>query len=351
MIVRGIMMSWIFGLVLRLPAWFILVLAGAVLYFGTQIVDVLEADNRKVEAAARLPAPDMRDYLPGDPIETGEIALRAKIFDDAIYRFSYHSDGPEDFVEYFLFLESPDATATDREFSAVVIFESDNVARINAWWDKVLVDPDNDMDLAALRGYASQSDVLAYETSDALYYLGGTRGENFVYIRAFVDGREAFYRHNMMDVDLIRYGVWLGVAVLMLWAIVRQFWGNRIMQASPKVSGAKTAFGVASAAAGLVSLGDDEDVDEAEEDEEDDSNSGMVFAIGKILFGFLWKRHKKAKATEQAQLEQPEPPVGEPIATPAVETQKSIYSPHRQLYSEDGEPIDLEALQEQHYDL
>ena len=341
-------MTWIFSIILRLPAWFILILAGGVFYGGTQVINLLDVDNRALEAAARLEPAQLVDFDPEAIIPPGEVALRTKVFDDASYHFFYQDDGTEDYVEYFFFMEAPEATATDRVFSGVLVFESNNRAKVEAWWKSVLINPENDNDLAAIQGYAAEADVLSYEASEALYALGGTASENFMFIRPFLEGRDAFYAQKILPLDMIRYGLWLLVGVLVAWAVIRHTIGRRAKAAAAVVASnpAKAALGVGGAAVGLMGFGDEDDED-FEEDDEEGGEYGLALSIGKVLFGFLWKRRAAKKVAQEQEVEQdvePEVTAAPALAQQAYQPMRSeqvMYKAHRQLYDEDGLPITI----------
>ena len=332
-------MTSIIRLALWLPAWFVLILAGGVFYAGTLFINLVDKENQELIAAAQLEPAQLVDFDPAATVSPGEVALRAKVFDDAAYRFYYGDDGDEDYVEYFWFMEAPDSTTTDREFSGVLVFDSESRAQVEAWWDSVLIDPENDNDLAAIRGFASESDMLFNEASEALYSLGGTATENFVFVRPFLDGRDAYYQGQMMPLEMIRYGLWLVVAVMLSWAVIRHVFGKRAKAAAATAvasSSTKTVSNVATAGVGVASLIYDDD-----EDDEEEGDFGLALTIGKMLFGFLWKRRAAKKTAQEAEQVAVDAPAIVNNAPQPMRTEQVMYKAHRQIYDEQGLPISL----------
>lgn len=343
-------MITILRIILGLPAWIFLVLAGVGFYFGTKFIDDLDAQNRVLAIEAQLSPPEVVDFDSAKNVPKGEVAFRTRVFDDASYRFWYEAKGKEDHVEYYYFMEEPGATTTDRRFSAVLIFESSQAARVNEWWESVLEDPQNDYDLAIVRGYAQSSHYLERDAEEALYWLGGVKNENFVYIQPFLDGREAFYENAKVNTTQLRYGLWFLVGLVVALAIAQFLHGKPFKSTDGAVQDAKPKNVVANPAASLSEA--DSEVDE-EVSEEIDS-VGAVMSTGTVLSKVFGKQEDRNPPT-QVHSPVPKPaapapveplnPAEDPVAlrkarTPGTKEQ-AIYSPPRQLYDERGLPIDF----------
>lgn len=255
-------MKLIFGLLLRLPGWFFVVLAGLVYVASLQVAPILNDMIQELETQAALEPPAIVDYAGDTALSEGEVALRTTIDFDKSYYFYYETDGPEDFVEYFYFLGDAEETG---QFNAVVIFEYYEESVAKAWLESITLSQTDSTNLAELRGFASRSDILDLEAKEGMAYYNAQPSADFVYIRPFVDGRDAYFQGELamlgMYKEMLPFATWGAIALCLFIGLLktiagRIFTGREPAKGPNKLAVAGTTYGAANAL-----LGDDDEDD------------------------------------------------------------------------------------------
>lgn len=332
-------MRFAFGLFLRLPSWLFVLLAGLAYVLSLQLSWMISTAEADLSEMARSDPPEMTVYEPGETLEN-EIAVRLTVDFDNSYRFFYESEGPEDYIEYFMFLESGRGSERTKEFGAVIVFESDEAEVVTAWLDGITLEEGESTSLIELRGFADSSDYLDIEADEALSYFGATKSENFVYIRPFIEGREVYYAAELSTLSLYKNGLplvtWAAIALCLLVAVIKmtvaRFFGQ-----SERSGKSPSKLATASAAYGATSnlMGDDDDEDDA-----DDllGDFGTAFSVFKLASGFLRKRKQPVSVAAVAAPEpvEPEPSIAKSFKQPTLD-EVPIYTPPQATFLPDDE--------------
>lgn len=288
-------MNLIFRIFMALPAWLFVGLGGVAYLASMQLAGLLDdADARLVELANAEP-PAIVDYRAGQNLD-GEVALRVRLDFENSQKFYYEGEGWENYVEQFIFLEADSPAGQSAQFEAVVLFETEDEAAVEAWMDGITLEQTETTRLVELRGFADTSDLLDIEAADALSYFDASASDNFVYIRPFIDGRADYFNAEIATVQLYKEGLplltWAAIAVLLLIALIKMMIG-RVYKGSDAASKGPSKLAVASASYGVANslLGEDDG-----SDDDDLGELGLGVSIAKTVFGFLWKRRQNKAA-------------------------------------------------------
>lgn len=294
-------MKFILGLAVRLPAWCFLILTVLVYVGGTMFLGTIQQSNQAFkQASADLPA-ERTDFTTKSPQPAGEVFLRTQIDPEIWNYFYYETDSAETLYELFHYLRPLDWDGTSTALSAVLIFETYDLDQVKAWLDASKVDKGDGTQIFEIRGYAESSDLLDLEAKEILRDHGTVATDDVVYIRAFLEGRDTYYEANIVtrgiEEQLIQFGIWVAMAVPILWLLIRPIFRIffPIAGAKGSTSKIKTAATVTSSAAALVGFCDDDD-----DTEDDSSEFGIALAVGKIIFRIFGGGRKRDKAQEAA---------------------------------------------------
>lgn len=328
-------MGLVLRLVLRLPALIFVALACAVYGLGGELTSMLKLHNEEIVQAASKPPPEMVDFSGDTRLPEGEVALRAKVDPEIVDFYFYEQKGVTTDYEYFYYLRGLDDDGASQTLPATIIFELQDLDLLEAWFERVAVDGDAEDQIVELRGIASSTDWLSSEASAILQAHGAQPSEQFIYIRPFLKGRDAFFEEQVIDLNQIEYVKWAVTAGLLLCAIWRIFSGRNSKKAAaePVAPNAKQAVATATAVVGVVG-DEEEEVDDVDESQAAGS-FGVAFGIAKIL----WRLFGRKKVQEQPETPVLTDPSSQPVPAEATNLQSAfdrnetpIYSPPREEY-------------------
>lgn len=281
-------------------------MAIGIYFLGNKTLEVLDAQNQILEQTKQQAPPEPVAFLKNMALADGEIALQAKV-DPAIHDYYYLEtrDGATEF-EYFYFLRGLEEDGAGKDLSAVIIFETNDPAKVEAWFDQAVTKDASGEAIFEIRGIARSTALLAEETATILADHDAQVTENFTYIYPFIDGRDAYFANASFDIETLELALWGVIAACLIFPTLRSFI-TRLLPNAPSALDAAEELAVDSAS--ISSDLDEPDAEFTENLREETSNPSELPLAAKqpLLRRLLGRKKLEVESEEIVEIEESKP--------------------------------------------